>query len=173
MGTTSYSLEDLRRLWKEFEEVPINDDDAIERAFLDFEAGTYRFDILKWFDDKCPNGLKRDLIDAEERTEDQLWVVCEAYEQQTDSHRHNSLNAWAEVYTRYESALESLQKCIRARVEENYEGLDDVDDIIESDIAEVLDAGLRIDKQRWQYRYDCEDRDIVWRIFSTTAKGKK
>lgn len=126
MGTTLYSLEDLRRFWDE------------------------------------------------ERTEDQLWVVCEAYEQQTDSHRHDSINAWAEVYTCYESALESLKKCIRARVEENYEGLYlDDDEIIESDIAEVLDAGLRIDKQRWQYRYDCEDRDIVWRIFSTTAKGKK
>lgn len=72
MGMSSYSLEDLRRLWKEFAEVPINDDDAIERAFLSFEAGTYRFEIWHWFDDMCPNGLKRDLIDAEEHAEDQL-----------------------------------------------------------------------------------------------------
>ena len=173
--SSTKSLEELKKLWKEFSEVPINDDDTIERAFHGFEAGTDRFEIWHWFDDKCPNGLKRDLIDAEEHVEDQLWVVCEAYEQQTDNHGiyiHNSLDAWAEVYACYESALKSLRHCIRARVEENYEGLDD-DEVIESDIAEVLDAGHRIDTQLWEYRYHCSDRDIVWRLFSTTAKGKK
>lgn len=53
--------EKLRELWEAFEEIPIDDEDTIEMDFMDFPVGTYRFDIWKWFDDNCPNGLVEDL----------------------------------------------------------------------------------------------------------------
>lgn len=59
------SLDELKKLWKEFSEVPINNDDEIECNFLDFEAGTDRFEIWEWFDVQCPNGLKQDLVGTE------------------------------------------------------------------------------------------------------------
>lgn len=59
------TLEELKELWKEFSEVPINNDDEIERDFLDFEAGTDRFEIWEWFDEQCPNGVYKDLFGTE------------------------------------------------------------------------------------------------------------
>lgn len=55
------SLQELRRLWDEFAQVPVNDDDEIERRFLHFDAGTDRFEVWKWFDEQCPHGLEKDL----------------------------------------------------------------------------------------------------------------
>lgn len=51
----------LKRLWELFSEIPINNDDKIERAFLKFPEGTSRFDVWHWFDERCPNGLAVDL----------------------------------------------------------------------------------------------------------------
>lgn len=56
------TLEELRRLWDEFSEVPVDNDDAIERDFHGFESGTCRMDVWSWFDEKCPNGLVKDLV---------------------------------------------------------------------------------------------------------------
>ena len=63
--SSTRSLDELKKLWKEFSEVTINNDDEIERAFLDFEAGTDRFEVWEWFDAQCPNGLKQDLVGTE------------------------------------------------------------------------------------------------------------
>ena len=55
----------LRQLWDAFSEIPVNNDDEIEEDFLCFEAGTDRFDVLRWFDERCPNGIKKDLMGSE------------------------------------------------------------------------------------------------------------
>lgn len=52
----------LIELWELFAEVPVNNDDEIEEDFLCFEAGTSRFDIWHWFDERCPNNLHDDLM---------------------------------------------------------------------------------------------------------------
>ena len=58
-------IEELKRLWNEFSEVPIDDDDNIERDFRNFPKGTDRFEIWSWFDDLCPNGVMKDLVGTE------------------------------------------------------------------------------------------------------------
>lgn len=58
-------IETLKELWKEFSEVPIDGNDRIERDFRDFPKGTDRFEIWRWFDDSCPNGVVEDLVGTE------------------------------------------------------------------------------------------------------------
>lgn len=55
----------LRQLWEAFSEVPVNNDDEIEEDFLGFEAGTGRFEVWRWFDERCPHGIKKDLMGSE------------------------------------------------------------------------------------------------------------
>lgn len=55
----------LRQLWQAFSEVPVDNDDEIEEDFLGFECGTDRFKVLRWFDERCPNGIKKDLMGSE------------------------------------------------------------------------------------------------------------
>ena len=38
--------------------MPINNDDEIEEDFIDFPAGTYRFEIWRWFDELYSKGVK-------------------------------------------------------------------------------------------------------------------
>ena len=59
------SIEELKKLWKEFSEVPVDNEDNIEKDFRDFPAGTDRFEVLSWFDDMCPNGMMKDLYGTE------------------------------------------------------------------------------------------------------------
>ena len=54
--------EKLKKWWDEFSEMPVDNDDRIERAFHIFEKGTDRMEIWKWFDEQCPNGLVKDLL---------------------------------------------------------------------------------------------------------------
>ena len=49
---------ELETLWELFGDVPINNDDEIEEDFIDFPAGTYRFEIWHWFDERCSKGVK-------------------------------------------------------------------------------------------------------------------
>lgn len=51
----------LESLWKGFGEIPINNKDKIEEDFMLFPAGTSKFDIRKWFNERCPNNLHDDL----------------------------------------------------------------------------------------------------------------
>ena len=52
----------LEELWDKFSEVPVNNDDEIEEDFLLFPAGTSRFDVWHWFNDRCPHNLHDDLL---------------------------------------------------------------------------------------------------------------
>lgn len=47
----------LRKLWEIFGDVPINNNDEIEEDFLGFPAGTNRFDVWEWFDERYPGGV--------------------------------------------------------------------------------------------------------------------
>ena len=51
------SMDDLLSLWRDFSDVPINDWDEIEQPFMHFQAGTYRFDVWHWFDERWPGGV--------------------------------------------------------------------------------------------------------------------
>lgn len=58
-------INELKRLWLEFEDIPININDEIESDFHYWKKGRYRFDIWHWFNEKLPNGLVTDFnIDA-------------------------------------------------------------------------------------------------------------
>lgn len=58
-------IDELKRLWMEFSEVPIDNDDAILRDFHDFPKGTDRMEIWEWFDGMCPHGVVSDLVGTE------------------------------------------------------------------------------------------------------------
>lgn len=64
MGKSPRSIAELCGLWESFAEIPVNNNDEIEREFLGFPVGTDRFEVLAWFDEQCPNGLKEDIIDG-------------------------------------------------------------------------------------------------------------
>lgn len=56
------TIQEFNRLWDEFGDVPIDNNDKTEREFHGFPAGTDRFEIWHWFDGKCPNGLVNDIL---------------------------------------------------------------------------------------------------------------
>lgn len=56
------AMDELKQLWEEFGDVPVNDDDEIQCKFLGFGAGTDRFEVWNWFDQQCPNGLFEDIL---------------------------------------------------------------------------------------------------------------
>lgn len=58
-------IEKLKKLWDEFSTIPVDNEDRIETDFMDFPEGTDRFEIWGWFDDRCPNGVVKDLCGTE------------------------------------------------------------------------------------------------------------
>lgn len=50
-------IAELKKMWNEFTDIPINNNDEIEQDFYFWEKGTDRFDIWHWFDEKLPNGI--------------------------------------------------------------------------------------------------------------------
>lgn len=54
------TLVELKKMWEEFADTPINFEDEIEVDFYLWEKGTYRLNIWHWFDEKLPNGLAID-----------------------------------------------------------------------------------------------------------------
>lgn len=55
-------FQELKNLWAEFGNIPINDNDQIEEDFKDFPAGTDKEDVWRWFDELCPRGIAKDLM---------------------------------------------------------------------------------------------------------------
>ena len=51
------NINELRKLWEQFGDVPVNDDDQIEESFLHFPIGSDKMDIWSWFDEQLPNGI--------------------------------------------------------------------------------------------------------------------
>ena len=50
--------EQLEALWEDFGNVPYNDEtETIEEDFLSFHAGTHRYDVWHWFDERHSKGV--------------------------------------------------------------------------------------------------------------------
>ncbi len=56
------TLEELKELWDKLGDIPVNNNDEIEKDFLGFPAGTDKLVVWGWFDQECPNGLAKDLM---------------------------------------------------------------------------------------------------------------
>lgn len=56
------TLEEVKVLWDELGDIPVNNNNEIEKDFLDFPAGTDKFEIWHWFSEQFLNGLVRDLM---------------------------------------------------------------------------------------------------------------
>ena len=52
-----YSIDELRFLWEQFDDIPINDADEIDEEYMGWPVGTNRFDIWHWFDARWPKGV--------------------------------------------------------------------------------------------------------------------
>jgi hypothetical protein len=52
-----YTDEILEEIWDQFGDIPINDNDEIVLPFYIWPAGTDRFEIWKWFDQKHSKGV--------------------------------------------------------------------------------------------------------------------
>lgn len=98
-----------------------------------------------------------------------VWMLCEAFTLTGDAfgHQtvHESLTPWSLPCKDRHTAMRELRQCVRERVLENYEGRDDADEDIESDIREVLSNPTRLGRGKWQYNYSADDREVVWRIY--------
>ena len=49
----------IRNMWERFGDVPIDDADCITEKFFQWPAGTNRFDIWHWFDERYEGGVAR------------------------------------------------------------------------------------------------------------------
>lgn len=49
--------EELKKLWQELGDVPVNEEDEIEIEWHGWEKGTPKFDIWHWFDEKSNGTL--------------------------------------------------------------------------------------------------------------------
>lgn len=107
-----------------------------------------------------------------------MWVLCEAFTLTGDAFAHEtihrSLAPWAGVYPTREACIDALAGRVGERVGENYEGLDDADDDISADIAEVMDGFVQPDRGNDGYRrynYSTDDREVVWRVYPTEVEA--
>ena len=55
---TCYKI-DIEQLWQAFSDIGIDDQDRITEPFMDWEAGTDRFEIWHWFDEQYPGGVHK------------------------------------------------------------------------------------------------------------------
>lgn len=62
--------EQLETLWGILGEIPVNDNDELERSFIDFPAGTPKEEVWKWFDDRHSKGVYV-LMYGEEKEDEQ------------------------------------------------------------------------------------------------------
>jgi hypothetical protein len=53
---------EIRKMWLEFGDIPIDENECIDAAFYQWPKGTDRYDIWRWFDKQCPNNLHDDLM---------------------------------------------------------------------------------------------------------------
>lgn len=62
------TLQELYQLWGSFNDVPTDEDGAIEVKFLDFEKGTHREDIWRWFESQNKNFVIGEIQSGKRRT---------------------------------------------------------------------------------------------------------
>ena len=56
------NIKELRKLWMEFEAIPVDVDDCIEQDFYIWEKETDKFHIWHWFDENLPHGIAEWLV---------------------------------------------------------------------------------------------------------------
>ncbi len=49
----------IRELWKQFEDIPIDEDECIDEDFHIWEKGTPREEIWHWFDENSESGVHK------------------------------------------------------------------------------------------------------------------
>jgi len=49
-----HTLEELKILWESLGDISVDENEEIEQPFLDFEIGTNKYYIWKWFDEQYP-----------------------------------------------------------------------------------------------------------------------
>lgn len=101
-----------------------------------------------------------------------VWVLCEAFVLTCDESLHDrSLTPWSVVCANREACKRELKRAVGERVKDNYFGIDkdDVDELIKSDVKEVLEHGEAIDDEaglgEMEYFYDGGDRIVKWRFY--------
>lgn len=106
------------------------------------------------------------------KTNKTLWILCEAFTLKGDAFNHEtvhrSLAPWAGVYPTRAECMMALQRHVRERVRENYEGLDGVEAEIESDVTEILQGVVHPDRYNdgyCRYNYSADDREVVWQVY--------
>lgn len=106
------------------------------------------------------------------KTKKTLWVLCEAFTLTGDAFGHEtihkSLTPWAGVYPTSSECMIALQWHVRERVRENYEGLDDADANVETDVMDVLQGVIHPHKNNddyCRYHYSANDREVVWKVY--------
>ena len=52
----------LKTMWEEFEDVPVDEDERIETKFYEWPVGTPKMEIWHWFDSMSPTGLAKDFF---------------------------------------------------------------------------------------------------------------
>ena len=55
-------MKHLKQLWDGLADVVIDNDDCIDADYHIWERGTNRQEIWHWFDEQCPNGIGKDLM---------------------------------------------------------------------------------------------------------------
>ena len=97
-------------------------------------------------------------------------MLCEAFTLTGDAFGHQtvqvSLTPWSLPCESRKAAMRELGRRVKERVTENYEGPDDADGRIESDIRDVMASRTRLRRGEWRYGYSAGDREIVWLIYT-------
>ena len=113
-----------------------------------------------------------------EKTRRTMWILCEAFTLTGDALNHEtihrSLAPWAGVYPTCAECMMALERHVRERVRENYEGLDDAEADVESDVAEILQGVVhpyRNNDRYCRYNYSANDREVVWQVCPTEVKA--
>ncbi len=112
-----------------------------------------------------------------DKVKTKVWIMCEAFTLTGDAfgHQtvHESLAPWSVPCIDRKTAMRELKKAVRMRVIENYYGLDDADDLARSDIKEVLSSPVKLGRDKTQYNYSTEDREVVWRVFAKNVAHER
>ena len=98
-----------------------------------------------------------------------VWMLCEAFTLTGDAFGHQtvqkSLAPWGIPCGSREVAMRELEECVKERVIENYEGKDDACADIKFIISVILSSPAKLGRNRWQYSYSADDREIVWQVY--------
>lgn len=69
--------ESVYELWNTLTDICVDEDDCIEEEFLDFEVGTSKFDIWRWFEDTFHISVGDDLMNTEFEYDDFIDLVTQ------------------------------------------------------------------------------------------------